>query len=249
MSCVEEKKSGTSSLWPQPRHGNGFYSHVEPIKGEGHIPLHCDDQSMKIACQISDDFIDNDLPLRGVCVTAQVFFENDNNPAAYVEFDVLTIKDGSKMPDEMFLDACDSINNTLHSLASSLVASSVYDMETVLSHGALIHLSRLEVRNDHTGRGIGEWLTNRVLGFIEEKQDCAILAIKPFPLQFERCQPDIHSHELEEFNRKFSLAEERLAMYYRTKFFASPSYPGSEYLISALGGFGLEIDEFGWSLN
>lgn len=199
--------------------------------------------------RISENFLPLDASMEGRGVHAQAFLKGETFPAAYVEFDLLETRPGCRCNDKDFIAACDAVNDTLGSLADALIQSSVEDIGAVLARGPILHLSRLEVRSHHAGRGLGTAFGGQMVSRLVQIHRASLLVIKPFPLQFESCAPPAGSASSEAFSSAFNEAEAKLTEFYRLNFGAQRAGEGNAYLLAPLGGLKLLVDEFGWSLS
>ncbi|WP_432263408.1 hypothetical protein [Cupriavidus sp. TMH.W2] len=236
------------NIWPRPRLEGGFFSDIEPIRDgdqfapQGAIPT-------AVLHQTSQNYMPPDVCLEARGVRGQAYLPGDAFPAAYVEFDVLEKKPDSSIDDQRFFEACDAVNGTLSSLADAILQASVEEIGSVLALGPILHLSRLEVRSDHAGQGLGVGLGTAMLRLLSQRYRAAMLVLKPFPLQFESCAPSPEAPDHVDFTEAFNLAEKRLAEFYCDSFGVRRVREGDTFMLAPLGSLELVVDEIGWSLH
>ncbi|BBQ02958.1 hypothetical protein BSFA1_80860 (plasmid) [Burkholderia sp. SFA1] len=248
MFCFED---GTTSVrppqWPRDRMESGFFTEIDTARA-GETFVLPGRESIIVSHQISANYMAPDLHTEAMGFRATAFRRDDSLPVAYVEFDVIRAKSGCNVDDESFVNACDTVNGTLSALANAVLESSIHGIHTVFARGPLLHLSRLEVRGDCAGHGVGALLGLTALQWLQRETKAVLLLLQPFPLQFESCAPSHDSPDRAKFEASYAEAESRLTKFYEQTFGVQCARPGEAYLMAALGGFELAVDDYGWSL-
>jgi hypothetical protein len=240
--------------WPQDRLSSGFFRDMLPL------PEHqaCSTPRTSLlegaprataSFTLSADRLPDDGNLVSYDVSAIAYLADDGRPAAYARFDILLRRPGRKLANAAFIDACHSLNDSLGEMASSILSASIQEIDDILSNGAIVHLSRIEVRGGCSGHGLGRRLLRSMLSRIAYDRHARLFVTKPFPLQFEQCSPDANAPDYPAFQSAFQLARERLVALYRDTLGAQ-EVPGlDDYVLSALSGNQLAVDQYGWSIE
>jgi GNAT superfamily N-acetyltransferase len=240
--------------WPQDRLASGFYREILPLSErqacstprksllDGIPPASASFTLSADRLSDGDDLVSYDI-------TALAHLAGDDRPAAYAEFDILLGRPGRKLDNTKFIDACHSLHDSLGEMASAILSASIQEIHDILSNGSMVHLARLEVRADCAGYGLGRRLLRAMVSRIAYERQARLFVTKPFPLQFEQCSPDSNAPDYPAFQAAFHIARDRLLALYRDTL-AAQEVPGLDgYVLSAMPGHQLAVDQYGWSIE
>lgn len=240
--------------WPQDRLASGFYREILPLS-ERRACSTPRKSSLEgaphafVNFTLSADRLSDGDDLVSYDVTALAYLPGDELPAAYAEFDILLGRPGRRLDNATFIDACHSLHDSLGEMASAILSASIQEIHDILSNGSMVHLARLEVRADCAGCGLGRRVLRAMVRRIAYEWQARLFVTKPFPLQFEQCSPDSDAPDYPAFQAAFHIARDRLLTLYRDTL-AAQEVPGLDgYVMSAMPGHQLAVDQYGWSIE
>ncbi|WP_282366443.1 hypothetical protein [Pseudomonas sp. PS02290] len=232
-----------SAFLRRQREDCGFYNGVPFLHNAHSFPA---GDGLTVRYCLSEDVFTWGAVCEGRALDALLVKNGDPVPIAVLEATVLSKGSGHGVG---ISESCDLLSESLNNIVSDLSRTSVQDLLSVLSDGGVLILNRLEVRSNLGRHGIGHRffhsLTNHITGYIA----LTLYALHPFPLQYEYCEPTPDSQEYELFWESFCADVEKLTNYYCYEFGCKSVSPETRLLISALPGWQLNIDRFGWSVE
>ncbi len=225
------------------RDETGYYNGIPQLRGAVQsVPI---GDGLSIRYCLSEDVFFGGSVCEARLLTALLCKPGDAFPVAVLEATILSKGTGRGMG---IIDSCDLISESLHTIVNDLSTTSVDDFSSVLSNGGVFILDRLEVRFDSTRLGISQRLFTAITESVSRSIELCLYALKPFPLQYEYCDPGSESPEYETFWAAFCLDKEKLSNYYCYQFGCKSVSPYTRFLMSAFNGWKLSINRLGWSV-
>lgn len=222
----------------------GFYSEIPLHRGPvEHVPLA---GGYTVELSLSGDEFDGSAVCEGRLVTAWLRCNSEAVPVAVLEAVLISDGVGSSL---CLADACDRISEQLHSVINELTRTCQDDFAAIFNSGSVIVVSRLEVRNVLGASALSRKLVDAVCAFIQPQHRLALMAIKPFPLQYENTAPELGSRHYEAYWLKFKSAFEKLSTYYSYEFGFLSAAHDSTLLIKSFDGYSCSLGRAGWAVK
>ncbi|MNJ45064.1 hypothetical protein D3C77_401420 [compost metagenome] len=199
-----------------------------------------------VELSLSGDVFDGSAVCEGRLVTAWLRIQSETVPVAVLE--AVLLSDGVGTND-CLADACDRISETLQYVIDELSRTCLDDFSTILNIGGAIIVSRLEVRKKFRSSALSQKLVDAVCIRILSQHRLALMALHPFPLQYENTAPEIGSRHYESYWQRFKSDREKLSSYYSYEFGCMSASHDSTLLIKPLDGYACVLGRAGWSIT
>jgi len=223
---------------------HGFFSGIPLLQGQvASVEL---GDGLVLKHSVSSDLFNGAAICVGKAATAWLLADAEALPIAILEAVILSEGAGSDLG---LHEACDLISETVQQTIIELGRTAAYDLSSTLEIGSIFIVKRLEVRNGFRSAGLSKLLVERVLIELSDRFRFALMALKPFPLQYQHAEPEIGSKEYVTFWNTFQDDVEKLSCFYSYEFGCVSASHDSDLLIKNLPGFVGGRNRNGWIIN
>ena len=199
-----------------------------------------------IEFSVSSDLFHGAAICVGKTATAWLLAETETLPVAVLEAVILSEGVGAELS---LPEACDLISEAVQQTIIELGRTSATDLSCVLEIGSLFIVKRLEVRSGFRSLGLSKLLVECILSELSSQFTFALMALKPFPLQYQHAEPEFGSSAYVEFWNKFQKDKEKLSSFYSYEFECVSASYDTDLLIKPLSGFVGGRNSSGWIVN
>lgn len=172
--------------WPNEPEFDGFFTEYEPIRSSARKVSEPMTGATIRYVTSRNQWDDRSPGIREIRARANLV--NDRKAACWLKFDLIESGPRHVADDDLWY-ACDALSSSLERLASGLIQTCAGNVGDILEAGPILHFDRLETRRDLQGSFLGVRVAQYLLRELVERYRPVFLALCPYPLQFEHCNP------------------------------------------------------------